>query len=77
MLFRSSKNHEGVRELTHRLEQTLLAGSGELRGEEPPEVPWDMKLMDGPAKKQLKQFSSWRSKLSKSSANGQVLPTKN
>lgn len=72
-----SRNHEGVRVLTARLEQTLLAGSGKLRGEEPPKVPWDMKLMDGPGKRQLKSFSGWRGELSKHSPNRQVLPTEN
>lgn len=69
-----STNREGVRELTARLEKTMLEGSAALRNEDPPEKPWDMKTMDGPGKRRLKVFSGWRSVLARRIKSHEVLP---
>lgn len=69
-----SENHEGVRELTQRLQDTLGAESGSLRGEVPPEVPWDMKAHDGPGKDQLTRLSKWRKQLRKKVRRQDILP---
>lgn len=69
-----SENHEGVRELTQRLQDVLENGSGELRREVPPTTPWDMKLHDGPGKKGLKALSKWRRQLRRRVHRQDILP---
>lgn len=69
-----SSNREGVRELTQRLQDILEQGAADLRGEVPPEVPWNMKEHDGPAKDELTRFSKWRKKLAKINRRQDVLP---
>lgn len=69
-----STNHEGVRELTQRLQDTLERGSAELRREEAPEVPWNMKEFGGPDKAELKGFSKWRRKLARINRRQDILP---
>lgn len=69
-----SSNREGVRELTARLQTALEEGSGELRGEVPPRIPWDMKAEGGPAKEELTVFSKWRQSLARKVGRQDILP---
>ncbi|WP_099332586.1 lysophospholipid acyltransferase family protein [Actinomyces minihominis] len=69
-----STNHEGVRELTARLQKALGDASEELRGEAQPLVPWNMKERGGPSKNELKSFSKWRRSLAKANRKVDILP---
>lgn len=70
----TSENHDGVRELTRRLQDTLERESGRLRQQVPPAIPWDMKQHDGPGKPELKRFSKWRKQLRKTVRRQDILP---
>lgn len=71
-----SKNHEGVFEITQRLQKTLEQASGDLRGQLPPKSPWDPK--EYPVSKELteKPFARWRKQLAKSAKRQDILPAK-
>ncbi len=56
---KGSEDHEAVNELTRRLEQALVSGVVELRGETPPVELWDPGLTRGPEKKKRGHFSKW------------------
>ncbi len=69
----SSQNRDGVLELTQRLQSTLMEQSGNLRGQVPPEEPWDSKAHGGPGDKILKPFSKWRRQLAKRTRRQDIL----
>lgn len=68
-----SSNHDGVRELTNRVQETLTAGLAELREQVAPTQVWNMKEM-GPDKRSLKNLAKWRSGLRKATGRQDVLP---
>ncbi len=68
-----SSNHEGVRELTERVRETLTEGLASLRQEVAPRRVWDMKTM-GPGKTELKRLAKWRWSLRKATGRQDVLP---
>ena len=68
-----SSNHEGVRELTARLQRALGEGSEALRGEAGPREPWDQKLEGGPSKDELTSLSKWRRSLARASRRQDIL----
>ena len=69
----TSENREGVRELTRRLEDTLIRESGTLRNQVPPRKAWNMADHDGPGKKYLKGFAKWRSQLARAAGKQDIL----
>lgn len=68
-----SSNHEGVRELTHRLTEALMKGSAELRGQKAPEEAWDAKSVGVPTKKEMPAFSKWRKSLARATGRQDIL----
>lgn len=69
-----STNHEAVRELTARLQDTLGEASELLRGQKRPLAPWNTaEHNNGPAKAELKSFSKWRRQLAKANRRADIL----
>lgn len=69
-----ASNHEGVRELTARLQNTLGEASERLRNQRRPQTPWNMAdHHNGPGKDELRSFSKWRQSLARANHRQDIL----